>query len=318
MLLAGDIGGTNTRIALYSNEKDRPVLLKERSTPTADTSSLEEAIEGFLSASLDPSGRREIRAACFSLAGPIVNDECQFVNTGLRVSLASLKGRFPDIPKISICNDLVAMGSGLMSLRADELQLLTPKDAAGIQDGTIALLAPGTGLGEAFIIGGNVHPSEGSHTEFGPRSELEYRLLQHLRNQFGHVSYERIVSGPGLENIYGFVTKDKPGSDRIGAQEISRRALVNSCPICLQTLDIFLSVLGAEAGNLALKVSALGGVILGGGILQEILPAMGTFKLLQAFYSKGRYSDYMHRLPVHLILNNKTALLGAALIADSL
>ena len=318
MLLAGDIGGTNTRLALYSSEKGRPVLLKERTTPTAETSSLEEAVEEFLGISLDAGGRRMIRAACFSLAGPIVDDECQFVNTGLKVSLASLKDRFPGIPEISICNDLVAMGRALTSLRSDELQLLTPGNVLGRQDGTIALLAPGTGLGEAFIIEGRVHPSEGGHTEFGPRSEQEYRLWQHLRNLYGHVSYERIVSGPGLENIYGFITKDKPGADQIGAREISRRALVNACPVSLQTLDLFLSVLGAEAGNLALKVSALGGVFLGGGILQDTLPSMGTFKLLQAFYAKGRYSDYMHKLPVQLILNNKTALLGAALIADSL
>lgn len=317
MLLAGDIGGTNARLALYDIVRGRPVLLRGQTTPTAELNSLEDHVEEFLDAVLDTSGRRSLHAACFSLAGPVRDGTCRFVNAGLVVCQQDLEARFPGIA-FALRNDLVAMGRGLLSLGSDELLTLTPPDIRGKAEGVLALLAPGTGLGEAYIQDGEVRPSEGSHTEFGPRNELEAELWSYLHALYGHVSYERIVSGPGLENLYRFLTRKAPGAEELGAREISRRALVNACPVSLRALDLFLSVLGAEAGNLALKVSAEGGVCLGGNILQEILPGMGSFRLLQAFTDKGRYRNYLEALPVRLILNDKTALLGAALIADSL
>lgn len=331
MILAADIGGTKSLFALCRMVDSKPEIIAEKRYPSKTLGALEEAAATFLADSAaDPSA---LESACFSLAGPIINDSCKLTNLDLVVSLKSVGKALSFIPRIKFCNDLEALGHGIALLSAQDLQELTPGNGprhlqahtTGRESGKQAVIAPGTGLGEAFIIDGKVYPSEGAHCEFGPRTEQEVRLWRFLHRQFGHVSYERILSGPGLQNIYRFLREDlspEPSSADLPvdptAEEISSNALQRSCPLCQQALRLFTSILGAEAGNLALKTLASEGIYLGGGIPPQILPSLTDGTFLSAFRAKGRFSYLLEQVPVYVILNERTALYGAALLAGAL
>jgi len=231
------------------------------------------------------------------------------------------------LSSVRLLNDLNAIAHAVPFLESADLHTLN--DGQQVSDGNIAIIAPGTGLGEAFLTWDasryRPHASEGGHADFAPNNALEAGLLRHLQERFEHVSCERVCSGRGLPNIYGFL-KDSGYADEPTwlAQELAAAGdptpiIVNTaldnetqCQLCVATLNTFISILGAEAGNLALKVLATGGVYLGGGIPRRILPALEQGRFMQAFRNKGRLSELLELMPVHVILNPQTALLGAA------
>lgn len=323
MFLAADVGGTKADFALFQNQNNELVPVKEKQYSSKNTGSLEEILRSFLENVLEPSEVSSLKSACFSLAGPVRNGSCYLVNLGWSVELEQLKKAFPSIPQIKLCNDLEAVGYGLSLLSGKDLLCLTPNLSSQTESPSTlfnraqnkAILAPGTGLGECLLMGDMVCPSEGAHCEFGPRTDEEARLWYFFHHKYGHVSYDRILSGPGIKNIYEFLSPHPVPPD-LTPEQISSQALNRLCPVCCHTLDLFLSILGAEAGNLALKSLALGGIYLGGGILPKILPLLQGETFLQSFRSKGRSSYLMEQIPIYAILNSRTALYGAALLAS--
>lgn len=315
MFLAADIGGTKALFALFKDANGSLEVISEKSYPSKDMISLENLIEIFLS-SYHGNGV-PIQAACFSLAGQIHNGLCRLVNLNLTIELEKIRSFLPSIPVVEFCNDVEATAHGISALSPSDLFCLTPDICPPALNYNKAVIAPGTGLGESLIMEGkNVYPTEGAHTEFGPQSEVEIRLWRSLHKKHGHVSYERLLSGPGLMNIYHFLRDEHPTGSYyevdLQPSEISQNALDHSCPLCTEALDIFVRILGAEAGNLALKSLALGGIYLGGGIPPKIIAKLKDETFITAFRSKGRFTELMKDIPVYVILNQHTALLGAA------
>lgn len=318
MILAGDIGGTKTRLALFRIKGRRFIPVREEVFSSRNYAGLEEVIKKFVR---EESG--SIRCACFGVAGPVVRGRVRTTNLPWIVEAGLIRRKFR-IPTVLLMNDLEAMAYGTRGLRAHDLRTLNP-GRPGLS-GNRAVIAAGTGLGEAILYwDGAVYrasASEGGHTDFGPRSPIEMKLLEYLSNRFDHVSYERVVSGPGLLHIYQFL-RDRRSSrepswlaqrleQEDSATVITETASEGSHPLCVRALDLFVSLYGAEAGNLALKSLATGGVYLGGGIAPKIIKKLldGTF--MKAFTDKGRYASMLRRIPVWVILNEKTGLLGAA------
>ena len=320
-LLAGDVGGTKTTLAIFSTAAGLRTPLAERTFPSARFPNLEAIVRRFLS-----QEKVSVRYACFGVAGPVVQGEATITNLLWRISERELAAAF-HFEQVTLLNDLVSIANAVPILRTDDLHTLNTGSA--VAGGAIAVIAPGTGLGEAYLTwdGGKYHAyaSEGGHTDFAPTDEQEMALLRYLQKKFGRVSYERICSGIGMPNIYAFL-KDAgfaPEPDWLAAElaaapdpnpVLVRHALENpaGCPLCAETLRLFVSVLGAEAGNMALKVLAAGGVYLGGGIPPRILPLLEGETFLRPFSNKGRFSDMLRGFPVHVILNRRAALLGAA------
>lgn len=325
MILAADIGGTKSLFALFKATGSSWRIFHLRNYPSRSFTSLEDAIQAFLADySVTHGGAPNIEAACFGMAATITNESCFLVNLGWTTDTETLKKTFPEIPKIQICNDLEATGYGLELLHPSDLQRLTPArqnispEQPAQRESRRAIIAPGTGLGEAFLLGTKVISSEGSHCEFGPRSEIEVRLWRFLHGIYDHVSYERILSGPGLFQLERFVhqeEKGEAGESQLQPEDITRLALSGQSAICQQALDHFVSILGAEAGNLALKFLAMDGVYLAGGIPPKILPKLQDGVFLRSFCAKGRYSELMTKIPVFVILTSHTALYGAASLA---
>lgn len=323
MLLTGDIGGTKTKFALFSFANKHLEILHQAKYESKRLSSLEEGVTDYLEKnSLWQS--EGIQAAWFCVAGPVSGNICRPTNLDWNLNLEILQKRLAFIPEVGWCNDLVALGYGISLLPDQALFLLgdpaRPEDNKNTGESVNrAVLAPGTGLGESLLIAGEVYPTEGAHVDFAPATEEELDLWRFLHQQFGHVSYERVLSGPGLTNIYRFLcTREKrPGSipDNLRPEEISAKALNKTCPVCMEALHIFVRVLGAEAGNLALKSFALGGVYLGGGILPKIKAKLTDGTFWAAFTDKGRLSKLLKDIPVYLILDENAPLLGAARLA---
>jgi glucokinase len=322
VILAGDIGGTHTRIALFELEtSSQPAALKmllERVYPSRDYKSLDEIVHLFLS-----SERATVNLACFGIAGPVIHGEVSTPNLAWVVNALRL-ARLIAIDSVWLINDLQAHASGVDDLLATDFVALN-KVASGVGNG--ALIAAGTGLGEAGLYWDGLRrwpfPCEGGHTDFAPRNELEIALLQHLLQKFGRVSYERILSGPGLNNIYEFLRDTGREPEPKWLQEelvaaadpvavISAHGLQAKCSICQRALDIFVSVYGAEAGNLALKLMATGGVFLSGGIAAKILPKLTGPAFIEAFAAKGRLQPLLEAIPVKVIVNDRVGLIGAA------
>jgi glucokinase len=321
MLLAGDIGGTKTSLAIYSPERGPRAPLAEATFPSAAYPSLEALLREFLA-----SGHWHPRQAVFGVAGPVVAGQASITNLPWVMEEAQLQAAF-GLASVRLLNDLAAIAQAVPWLGPDDLHTLN----RGLKEpgGAIAVIAPGTGLGESFLIwdGMRYHAqaSEGGHTDFAPVTPLEVELLRYLMGRYDHVSYERVCSGIGLPNIYAFL-KDSgyaPEPDWMAAQlagaadptpVIVQAALDSArpCELCTATLGTFVSILGTEAGNVALKVMATGGVYLGGGIPPRILPALHDRRFMQAFQNKGRMAPLLARIPVHVILNPQVALLGAA------
>ncbi|HEY1268173.1 MAG TPA: glucokinase [Candidatus Binatia bacterium] len=318
MILAGDIGGTKTRIALFTLETGKLVQRAKKIFPSKDYPSLEAVLTDFTAAY--PAA---LTAACFGVAGPVIDDTVKTPNLPWFVDGRTL-ARQLGVDSVALLNDLEATGYGAGTLNSSEFSVLN----VGSCDprANMGLIAAGTGLGEAILYPAagayRVLASEGGHADYAPHTPQHIELLSYLAARFGHVSYERVVSGPGIFNIYNFL-KDS-GSyevpawlpDRLAKQDptavISLAALAGEAEICVQALDIFASSYGAEAGNLALRAKALGGVCVGGGIAPKILKKLldGTF--MKAFVGKGRYAELLARIPVQVILNEETALRGAA------
>lgn len=322
--LAGDIGGTKTLLALFEKSSTQLNLLTERKIASTQWNNLAEELHSFLRwAEVEP---KEIAAGCLSLAGPIHENACQLTNLDRTLDFDLLRSSIRLQSPLLFCNDLAAMGHGIFTLEPKDLLCLNPSVlstcSTTFTELNRAVIAPGTGLGESIIIGGNVvSPTEGAHVDFAPRSEQEVRLWRFLAKEYGHVSYERVLSGPGLVNIYRFLREDLNYDVEItelplpSPAEITEKALAGTCRLSSETLELFIQLLGAEAGNLALKSLALGGVYLAGGIPPKILPKLQKGSFLEAFQSKGRFSELLRSIPIYVILNERTALYGAARIA---
>jgi glucokinase len=321
MLLAGDIGATKTNLAVFSPEAGIRAPLVEARFPSGDYPSLEAVVREFL-----PQVDVEVERASFGVAGPVVAGRATITNLRWMIAEEQLRAAL-HLSSVWLLNDLNAIAHAVPFLEPADLYTLN--EGQPTPDGAIAVIAPGTGLGEAFLTWDGArhrpHASEGGHTDFAPNNPLEADLLRYLQRRFEHVSYERICSGRGLPNIYAFLKDsgyaDEPDwlAEQLAAADdptpiIANAALHNerSCELCVATLHTFVSILGAEAGNLALKVLASGGVYLGGGIPRHILPALKHERFMGAFRRKGRLSDLLANVPVHVILNPKVALLGAA------
>jgi glucokinase len=322
LVLAGDIGGTKTSLALYSVHGDKLRSESTQTFPSKSYSGLIPVLQEFLA-----GAHHAIDAACFGIAGPVVDGKVKTPNLPWMVDTAESR-RALKLDPVTLLNDLEAGAYGILTLENDEFYPLNEGKAR--QSGNKALIAAGTGLGQAILYddGRHFHPlaSEGGHADFAPRNELEIDLLRHLIGRFGHVSYERVVSGPGLFNIYRFLKEvrglEEPRwlTERLsGADDpsvvISKAALANEAPICMQALNLFVSVYGAEAGNLALRAKSVRGLYVGGGIAPKMLEKLKDGTFMAAFVDKGRYTDLLATLPVRVVLNEQAALRGAAYYA---
>jgi len=327
MILAGDIGGTKTVLALFEETGGGIRLLRDATYGSQEYSSFDEVLSRFLKEEAGQS----LGAACFGVAGPVIEGRCQTTNLPWLLEESAL-ARTLKAPRVKLLNDLEAAAYGILYLQSDELSVLNP-GVGPKRKGNIGVIAAGTGLGQAMLYwdGSRYHPvaSEGGHADFAPRTDQEIELLKYLRVKFkGHVSYERVLSGPGLYGIYRFLRdtgdvfepswlKDKLKSDDPCAV-VSEAALAEEDSMCVESLDLFCSIYGAEAGNLALKCMAVGGVFVGGGIAPKILPALQKGGFMRGFSDKGRYSKLMNEMKVSVSLNPRAPLLGAARFATGL
>lgn len=321
MLLAGDVGGTKTNLALFDAAHGPHNPLEEATLPSAQYPSLEKLIEEYLS-----QVSRRPSAAYIGVAGPVVQGHASVTNLSWEIEETHLSEALP-FERVHLINDLEAIASAIPLLGAGDLHTLNDREPH--PGGAIAVVAPGTGLGEAYLTWDGsryeAQPSEGGHTDFAPADALQIGLLRYLQEMHGHVSWERVCSGMGIPNIYTYLKASGAASEPPWlAEELANAAdatpvIVNHalqseapCELCARTVGVFVSVLGAEAGNMALKTLATGGVYLGGGIPPRILPALGDGRFISAFRNKGRFEEFMMRLPVHVILNPKAALFGVA------
>ena len=320
ILLAGDIGGTNTRLGIFSKEKGIRSPLAAADFRSAEFPDFVTIVREFLK-----GVNIRADAACFGVAGPVMKGTAKITNLPWIIDEKKL-GKELGIPFVRLLNDLEAIAYAVPLLEPTDMHTLNAgRPASG---GSIAVVAPGTGLGEAFLTWDGTqyrgHPSEGGHADFAPDNDLERELLIYLQEKLGHVSYEGVCSGPGILNIYCFLREkcyaEEPSwlSERVAKENdpvpvIVECALdpVNRSRLCLMTLDLFVSILGAEAGNMALKVMATNGVYLGGGIPRRILPFLGKGRFMKSFRNKGRMSGLVSRIPVFVILNPRIALVGA-------
>ncbi|MDQ6735971.1 MAG: glucokinase [Nitrospirota bacterium] len=352
MILAGDIGGTKTRLALFDWKDERVEAQTEQVYISTDYTSFEDILSEFLNPpqpepvessepdelslhalpSLPEAQLKEllkIDAACIGVAGPVIENRCQTTNLPWLLDGDALAKRF-DIPTVRLLNDLEATAHGLLELRPGETTALNAGTVPSHKR-PIALIAAGTGLGEAILYWDGMEyrpmPSEGGHADFAPNSDLEIDLLRHLRASYLHVSWERVLSGPGLHAIYEFLRDTKRNeptwmAERIQVEDpaavIAEVGLKKQADIGVQALDLFASIYGAEAGNLALKSMSLSGVYLGGGIAPKLLAKLQDGSFMRGFTNKGRYKKLMSSIPVRVIVNDRAGLIGAASVAAKL
>jgi glucokinase len=322
MYLAGDIGGTKTVVGLFDRASGSHHPVREAIFPSRNFGALEQILDKFLT----PSEKSDIQGAAFGVAGAIIDGRCKTTNLPWELDQRTL-GAFLGTMKCRLLNDLEAMAFGMLNLPEKDLVALNP-NAGPRTPGNVAVLAAGTGLGEAFLIwdGSRYHTvaTEGGHTDFAPQDEIETDLLRFLINRFGnHVSYERILSGPGIYNVYSFLVDragEEPhpkvaetlasGGDPSAA--VSELGLAGEDRLARETLELFCRIYGAEAGNLALKILSRGGVMVGGGIAPRLFPILGHEIFLESFMRKGRFAHFMKTLPLHMATNPRVAIIGAA------
>jgi glucokinase len=299
--LAGDIGGTNTRLALFHGDTDGPQHVT--TYESGAHAGLDEIVADFLA-----THPAQPASACFGIAGPVRDGRCAATNLAWQIDAAQLAERL-EISTVRLINDLEANGYGIASLGADDFEVLNEGDPQA--RGNAAVISAGTGLGEAGMYwDGERHrpfACEGGHVDFAPRSPIELGLHEYLLDKFAHASYERACSGMGLANIYRYL-----GGPETEPAAISEAALDGSDERAVTALDVMVSIYGAAAGNLALKMMAVGGIYVGGGIAPKILPKLRDGTFMRAFVDKGRFASLLERVPVRVILNDKTALIGAA------
>lgn len=322
-ILAGDVGGTKTRLGLFEVTKGGLRLLIEKIYLSKNYKALENILADFLKA------RKGIVSACFGVAGPVTQEVVIATNLPWWIDIQSLQKTLP-VQKVEVINDLVANAYGISTLNKRDFEIL---NAGKVKKGNQALISAGTGLGEAILFWDGKQnvpsPSEGGHAEFGPRTHLELELFHYLSDRFDHVSYERVLSGEGLFHIYQFLKDSKRFGNEPSwlfekvkqedpAGVISEMARLKKNKLCVKALDLFTSIYGAAAGNLALQVMAVGGVFIGGGIAPKIIWKLKDGTFMKAFKSKGRLSHLVAPIPVKVIMNERTALLGAASRAAAL
>ena len=322
-LLAGDIGGTKTKLAIFSANGGSISLAVEDTFSSGDKPSFESLVREFLSKS-----GASVKYACFGVAGPVVRGRAKITNLSWVIDEKELSQAL-DLSSVRLLNDVQATAYYVPFLKREEMRMLN--EGKPTSEGTIAVIAPGTGLGEAFLTwngsGYNSHASEGGHCDYAPTCTSEAALLEYLQQKFKHVSYEKVCSGPGLYDIFSYFHHEENApteSCSVLLKEISQAddpapliteaALSKNpeCEICVKTLDTFISILGAEAGNLALKVMATNGVYIGGGIPPRILSALTDSRFMRSFLRKGRMSELLSQMPVKIILTPRAALLGSA------
>lgn len=321
LILAGDIGGTKTNLALIELEGMLTRTLAAQSFDSRGHASLENVVQIFL----DQHKQARIYAACFGVAGPVINGECRATNLPWVIASDSLAGAL-GLQRVGLLNDLATTAYGMLRLPESEFVDLNPTGKR--TDGHRAVIAAGTGIGEAMLYwdGARYHPvaSEGGHADFAPRNSLQDDLLVWMRQRYpDHVSIERILSGPAIENLYQFLHESdhaSPLAETVAALDaaadrsrvISEIALAGKDPLCQATMALFIEVYGAEAGNLALKYLSTGGVYIGGGIAPKILPLMRQKAFMQNFLAKGRFQPLLQKMRVRVSMNPHTAVLGAA------
>jgi glucokinase len=322
MILAGDVGGTKVHLALYDFKDGKLDYSRDEKYAAKEHAGLEEIVKLFL-------GEAKVDAACFGVPGPVRNGRLRLTNLPWTLDSKELSASL-GITHVFLINDLEANGYGVAELSADQIYTLAEGDASQI--GNRALIAAGTGLGEGLLIwNGHTHvpyPSEGGHADYAPRNEDEIDLLRFLKQKYdGRISFERVVSGMGLTNVYDFLREvrgmqvPKWLAKRMAAEDpnavITECALAAKSEICEKALDMFVSAYGAESGNLALKILSVSGVYVGGGIAPRILEKLKDGTFMKAFTDKGRLSQLLINMPVRIILESRAALLGAAAYAEA-
>jgi glucokinase len=339
MILAGDVGGTKTRLAFCQLEDGRIIRQQTDTFISRDYSCLEEVVQDFIN-----KYGVSVTKSCFGVPGPVVNGEAKATNLPWKLNEKQISQAL-NIPTIKLINDLVATAAAVPNLTSDELLTLqegklsntAKKDLQGnhskmpeIEDATFGVLAPGTGLGQAFIYNSSdqrhIIASEGGHADFAPTNEIEIGLFQYLKLKYNRVSYERILSGPGLVNIYnflkdtGYASEPPELSKRLREEDpgkvITTTGKTGEYELCVKTLDIFASILGAQAGNMVLTLMATGGIYLGGGIPAGIYKKLADGTTVNSYLNKGRLSYLVKNTPLYVILDDHAALLGAAYIAS--
>lgn len=322
VILAGDVGGTNTRFGLFrlGDETLEPIVIATYASQSI--SSLEQAVETFLA-----TYPARVSVACFGVAGPVINGVCNVTNLPWVVSEQQIKAKF-GFGKVVLVNDLLAMAHAIDILTTDDLFVV--QSAEGDPRGNVAILAPGTGLGVAFLfnVQGVMHavPSQGGHVDFAPSSDQDIYILKALRKKFHRVSLERVASGSGMVAIYRALRDSQKWrrswsgtcvADAISPSLITQKALETGDPLCVEAVRTFLAIIGSAAGNLMLTCMTTKGMYLGGGILPHIVPLVREGVLLEALLNKGQFRDILRQVPVYVILNHQTGLLGAARLAKS-
>ncbi len=325
MLLAGDIGGTNTRLALVSAEARPRRFVLERQYASAEYAGLEQVVGAFLADPLVKAGEQP-DSACFCVAGPVIDGRAHLTNLPWQLSREALRAQL-GMERVSLLNDLRSIAHAVPHLEPQETKVVNTGQT--IAHGPIAVMAPGTGFGEGFLVWtGDAYlacASEGGHTDFAPTNAVQAGLQAYLTDRFRHAGYERVCSGSGLANVYDYLRSRDPASEppafAAALQAVTDRmplivkaALENDIakPLAATTLRVVIDVWGAEAGNLMLKVMATGGVYLAGGMPPRVLPLLQDGAFMQAFTAKGRFGNLMRAVPVHVVMVN-AALLGAAI-----
>jgi len=321
MLLAGDVGGTKTLLGVFERNEPRPVARAVHSYPTASFLRFADILDAF---SRDVKDPLTVEAVALGVAGPVVDDRALLTNVGLEIAAREIGARF-NTTRTRLLNDLEAMASSIDVLGADEL---LPLQEGMMQDGMRAVIAAGTGLGQAYLHRTNGRwqpvPTEAGHADFAARTDRELELVRMLRERYGRAEVEQVISGQGLLNLYRFthrggectVVHDLNAPDAPAL--VSQAALAGRCQFCVEALRMFVSAYGAEAGNLALRTMATAGVFIGGGIARKILPAMISGTFMDAFRAKEPLTGLVAKIPVHVILNEEAGLLGAAVAAQRL
>ena len=322
MLLAGDLGATKTLLGLFRRAPLRPTPVVVKSFLTASHPHLVDMIDAFLH---EQRGKHpNIEAACFGVAGPVIDGRAEIVNVGWTVDGRELADAL-DLGRVPVLNDLVSIAHAIAVLEPDELHTL--QEGTPNRSGNAGLIAAGTGLGEAFLFPAGSRlvpaPSEGGHADFAPRTPRERELAAWLTERYGRAEVEAVVSGLGLRNLYAF-THDTPctplevdGRPVDLAATVSTRGASGTCAACQEALQIFVAAYGAEAGNMALRAVTTRGLYVAGGIAPKLLPSLAHGGFLDAFRDKPPMRELLERIPVHVVLNHEVGIIGAAVVANA-